>query len=223
LRDLSKISLVRHLGDRPPDPTSGRAWCTSRSIDCGAAQSKTVRPRAFAVRTRNGNSSATRDHVNASCSSRKTDGGTPCSLIRLSSSSHAVSSSAGTGGVNRWRRCSSWHFEKALVSPQFNSISTKVARLVDHDIDPLARVQILASLDSKWTLRGLLRDVETRKHFRKPMFCWGFGLVDLVRFELTASSMPWWCDQQFTGHSHKKQKTYATSIWTPRGLRCALP
>src|SRR5271166_5458318 len=35
-----------------------------------------------------------------------------------------------------------------------------------------AGVQILASLDSKWTLRDLFRDVEERKHFRKSMFCW---------------------------------------------------
>ena len=36
----------------------------------------------------------------------------------------------------------------------------------------LAGVQILASLDSKWTPRDLFRDVEARKHFRKSMFCW---------------------------------------------------
>ncbi len=39
--------------------------------------------------------------------------------------------------------------------------------------DPLAGVQILASLDSKWTPRDLFHDVEARKHFRKSMFCWG--------------------------------------------------
>ena len=37
--------------------------------------------------------------VSASCSSRKTGGGAPCSSIRLSSPSDAVSSSAGTGEV----------------------------------------------------------------------------------------------------------------------------
>ena len=36
----------------------------------------------------------------------------------------------------------------------------------------LAGVQILASLDSKWTPRDLFRDVEARKHFRKSMFYW---------------------------------------------------
>jgi hypothetical protein len=39
-------------------------------------------------------------------------------------------------------------------------------------LEPLAGVQILASLDSKWTPRDLFRDVEARKHFRKSMFCW---------------------------------------------------
>ena len=57
-------------------------------------------------------------------------------------------------------------------------------------IEPPAGVQILASLDSKWTPRDLFRDVEERKHFRKSMFCWALVMVDLVRFELTTSSMP---------------------------------
>jgi len=39
-------------------------------------------------------------------------------------------------------------------------------------LEPLAGVQSLASLDSKWTPRDLFRDVEARKHFRKSMFCW---------------------------------------------------
>jgi hypothetical protein len=36
-----------------------------------------------------------------------------------------------------------------------------------------AGVQILVSLDSKWTPRGLFCDVEARTHFRKSMFYWG--------------------------------------------------
>ena len=46
-------------------------------------------------------------------------------------------------------------------------------------------------LDSKWTPRDLFRDVEAHKHFRMSLFYWGLVLVDLVRFELTTSSMPW--------------------------------
>ena len=60
-----------------------------------------------------------------------------------------------------------------------------------HYLEPQAGVQILAGLDSKWTLHDLFHEVEERKHFRKSMFYWGLGLVDLVRFELTTSSMPW--------------------------------
>jgi hypothetical protein len=55
---------------------------------------------------------------------------------------------------------SSWsEFESCSVLPTVTS-------------EPLAGVQILASLDSKWTPRDLFRDVEARKHFRKSMFWW---------------------------------------------------
>jgi hypothetical protein len=47
-----------------------------------------------------------------------------------------------------------------------------VVRLPTMTLEPLAGVQILASLDSKWTPRDLFRDVNARKHFRKSMFCW---------------------------------------------------
>ena len=40
-------------------------------------------------------------------------------------------------------------------------------------LEPLAGVQVLADLDSKWTSRGLFRSMEARKHFRKSMFYWG--------------------------------------------------
>ena len=63
---------------------------------------------------------------------------------------------------------------------------------MSHDINTRqAGVQILASLDAERTPRDPFRDVEARKHFRKSMFYLGFVLVDLVRFELTTSSMPW--------------------------------
>ena len=56
---------------------------------------------------------------------------------------------------------------------------------------PLSGVQILATLDSKWTPSDLFRDVEEHKRFRKSMFCLGFILVDLKGFEPLTSSMPW--------------------------------
>ena len=49
----------------------------------------------------------------------------------------------------------------------------RLPHLSNHDIKSrLAGVQILASLDSKWTPRDLFRDAEARKHFRKSMLYW---------------------------------------------------
>ena len=83
-----------------------------------------------------------------------------------------------------------------------------------------AGVQILASLDSKWTPRDLLRDVEARKHLRRSKFCWGMGLVDLVRFELTTSSMPFKKYQSLTDvfTRNKRLSTRPRGLrWTPGG------
>jgi len=65
-----------------------------------------------------------------------------------------------------------------------------VARFPADDIEPLAGVQILANMDSTWTPRDLFRDAEAQSIFVSLCFV-GVCLVDLVRFELTTSSMPW--------------------------------
>jgi hypothetical protein len=43
--------------------------------------------------------------------------------------------------------------------------------------------------------------------FCMSMFCWGFVLVDLVRFELTTSSMPFKKYQSLADSLAQKQKT----------------
>jgi hypothetical protein len=97
-----------------------------------------------------------------------------------------------------------------------------------------AGVQILASLDSKWTPRDLFRDVEAS--IFEVYVLLGLVLVDLVRFELTTSSMPFKKYQSLADSSTRNKRLSTRprglrwtprggfwGVWTPRGLRDSTP
>ena len=62
--------------------------------------------------------------------------------------------------------------------------------------------------------------VEWKRSFQNGMylFYWGFRLVDLVRFELTTSSMPWSHLQRSPTQTKDLRVEVLDAKWTPRTL-----